>query len=203
MALLFALLQATGILGLLAGGDHNGDGSHDAHHDANADAHVEHDGFSVSGLLGVGRVPLTFIVQSFVIALGIAGLSLHTLVYGLHAPPLAALLWSGPASITIAFAITAALSRIAGKIFSIEGHEAPARAQLVGATGVVISSRVDRDFGEVRLRANDRTTVRVIVTTEDERPIPEGREVVVVEYDSSRDRLVVSALEAPSPRGDD
>ncbi len=201
IAVLFATLQATGLLGLLAGGDHDGD--HDADGDADGDAdadgdgepHATHEGFSIAGLLGVGRVPLTFLLQSFAIALGIAGLSIHTIAYGIAAPPTRALLWSAPLAITIALALTSALARVAGRIFSTEGQEASRRSQLVGSTGVVISSRVDREFGEVRISTPTGVTVRVIVSTEDEQPIAEGNQVVVTEYDRERDRLVVAALD--------
>lgn len=201
IAVLFAILQATGLIGVLAGGDH--DGAHDADGDGDVDGDVDgadgdHEGFSVAGLLGVGRVPLTFVLQSFAVTLGIAGLSLHTLVFGLRPPPTMALLWSLPASLVVAFALTSALSRVAAKIFSTEGQEAKGRSELVGATGVVISSKVDREFGEVRLSAGT-TTVRVVVSTEDDQPIPEGRDIVVVEYDRQRDRLIVSSLDATAP----
>jgi membrane protein implicated in regulation of membrane protease activity len=205
IAVLFATLQATGLLGLLAGGDHDGDhdadGDGDADGDAYADAHsdgdahVTQEGFSIAGLLGVGRVPLTFLLQSFAIALGIAGLSIHTIAYGIAAPPTRALLWSAPLAIAIALTLTSALARVAGRIFSTEGQEASRRSQLVGSTGVVISSRVDREFGEVRISTPTGVTVRVIVSTEDEQPIAEGNQVVVTEYDRERDRLVVAALD--------
>lgn len=207
IAVLFAALQATGLLGLLAGGDHDGDGDADADSDADAhDAIDGHDGdaaieaeahasFSIAGLLGFRKVPLTFALQCFAISLGIAGLSAHTLAYGAGAPPARALLWSAPLSLLIATVVTAGLARAAGKIFSTDGQEAAKRSQLVGSTGVVISTRVDHEFGEVRLRAPGGVTVRVIVTTEDDAPIAEGREVVVTEFDRERDRLVVAALD--------
>jgi membrane protein implicated in regulation of membrane protease activity len=201
IAVLFATLQATGLLGLLAGGDHDGDhdgdadGDVDGDADGDGDAHATHEGFSIAGLLGVGRVPLTFLLQSFAIALGIAGLSIHTIAYGVAAPPTRALLWSAPLAVTIALALTSALARVAGRIFSTEGQEASRRSQLVGSTGVVISSRVDREFGEVRISTPTGVTVRVIVSTEDEQPIAEGNQVVVTEYDRERDRLVVAALD--------
>jgi membrane protein implicated in regulation of membrane protease activity len=199
IAVLFAALQATGIIGVLAGGDHDGDHDADADSDADADgdsdADAEHEGFSVAGLLGVGRVPLTFVMQSFAITLGITGLSAHMLAYGFVAPPARALLWSLPVSLTVAFTLTSLVARAAAKIFSSEGQEASRRAQLVGSSGVVISSKVDREFGEVRLSAPGGVTIRVIVTTEDDTPIAEGREIVVTDYDRDRDRLIVSALD--------
>lgn len=196
IAVLFAALQATGIIGVLAGGDHDGDADHDADGgDSDHDADGEHEGFSVAGLLGVGRVPLTFVLQSFAITLGITGLSVHMLAFGFAAPPLRALLWSLPVSLAVAFTLTSLVSRAAAKIFSTEGQEASRRAQLVGSTGVVISSKVDREFGEVRLSTPGGVTVRVIVTTEADSPIQEGREIVVTDYDKDRDRLVVSALD--------
>ncbi len=205
IAVLFAALQASGLLGLLAGGDHDGDhdGSTDADTDgdADADADADHDGahdasgFSIAGLLGVGRVPLTFLLQVFAVVLGVTGLSLHTIVYGVRPPPTLALLWSAPVSIALSLTASAIIARFAGKIFSTEGQEASRRSQLVGSSGVVISSRVDREFGEVRLSAPGGVTVRVIVTTEDDKPIAEGRDVVVTEYDRERDRLVVAAID--------
>jgi hypothetical protein len=196
IAVLFAALQATGLLGLLAGGDHDGDG--DADHDVEHGAGHDSDGpeLSLFGLLGVGRVPLTFALQTFAISFGVGGLSITTLAFGALPPPTRALLWALPAALALAAVMTGIVSRVAGRIFSTEGQEPPSRAQLVGASGVVISTRVDDTFGEVRLSPIGAQPVRVVVTTRDEEPIPEGREIIVIEYDRDRDRLVVAPLEA-------
>ncbi len=65
----------------------------------------------------------------------------------------------------------------------------------MGHAGVVISSRIDAEFGEVRLKDKTGHTLRVICRTRDERPIPEGREVVIVDWDREGDRLYVAPLD--------
>ncbi|MDP3279036.1 MAG: DUF1449 family protein [Deltaproteobacteria bacterium] len=216
-----ALLQVSGVLGLLAGGDHgdadghdsDGDGvpdsvDTDADGDGDADGESESEGHhavsvqgeatvSLVGLLGFGRAPMTFLLQTFAVAFAVAGLSVNTLVYGFARPPLWSMVWVIPIALVIGALCTRAMAAIAGKVFSTEGQEATSREGLVGSSGVVISSRVDREFGEVRIKDRIGHVVRVVCVTHDSVPIEEGREVVVVEQEQGR--LVVSALDSVLP----
>ena len=209
----FALLQMTGLLGLLAGGDHGdadhdvdgheADGGHEADHDADADAHhdAEQDeghgvGQQLLAGLGVGRVPLSIIWQTYAVTFGFAGIAAN-IVYLSRAGELPALTlaWTLPGSALFAYLATRMLARAIGRVVADPTQEATTRKQLVGHGGVVISSRIDAEFGEVRVKDKTGHTVRVICRTREGAAIPEGREVVIVDYDREGDRLYVAALD--------
>ncbi|HEX7663395.1 MAG TPA: hypothetical protein VF407_02750, partial [Polyangiaceae bacterium] len=75
IAIVFALLQASGLLGVLAGSsDHDldADGDVDADTDVDGDHDADHDsddahgfGAALLGPLGVGKIPLSLVWQSF------------------------------------------------------------------------------------------------------------------------------------------
>jgi membrane protein implicated in regulation of membrane protease activity len=227
VAVTFALLQVTGILGLLAGGgDHDGDadadggadhdadvdagGDHDVDADADADgdhdadADGDHDGVGHQFLvdLGVGRVPMSIIWQTFAASFAFAGLATN-FIYAKRAGvlPTHALAWAAPIALVFGYLVTRGLSRALGKVIANPDQEATSRKQLVGQSGVVISSRVTSEFGEVRLRDKSGYVLRIICRTrDDEKPIREGREVVIVDYDRDRDWLFVAPLDDDDPQ---
>ena len=225
IALTFGLLSATGLLGLLAGGgDHDGDagGDHDVGGDAHAEGHAEahadgdhdadgeHDGDSDSdhdhdgggglrgfaGALGVGKVPMSIIWQTYAVSFALAGMVMNTAhLSRTGTVPTHTLLWTMPLALAFGFVVTRTLSGFLGKLLSNPAQQATSRRELVGATGIVISSKINAEFGEVRIQDKSGHVVRVICTTQDAAPIAEGQEVVVVEYDRERDRLYVAPLE--------
>ncbi len=222
VALGFAVLQMTGLLGLIAGGgDHEGDADHDvdadsdvdhevdadgdadADHDADADEGDEADGHGhglVHGLLagmGVGRAPLSILWETFAVAFGFAGIAANT-VYLRYQPALSplTLAWTVPGALVFAYAVTRTLGNAVGKLVSNPNENATSRLELVGRTGVVISSKIDGEFGEVRVLDKTGHTVRIICRTRDERQsIGEGKEVVIVDYDGDEGRLYVAPLD--------
>jgi hypothetical protein len=186
IAVVFSLLQLTGVLGLLAGDGDDADGDGDADHDADADP--THAGFfdALFAGLGVGRVPFSLIWQSYAIVFAITGLALNVRFLG-GEPPLFTLLWTLPAGLVSGYAVVALLSRTLAPVLATTTHEATSRDELVGLSGVVISSKVDGDFGEVRIRDKSGHDLRVICrlapgATE----IPERTRVVVVDVDDGR-----------------
>jgi hypothetical protein len=85
---------------------------------------------------------------------------------------------------------------VLGPILSSKGQEATSRAQLVGQIGVVISSRVDRDFGEVRIRDRSGHDLRVVCKLAKEaRAVPVERQSVVVVDCDEKGELTVELLE--------
>jgi membrane protein implicated in regulation of membrane protease activity len=210
----FALLQMTGLLSLLAGGgdhdhDHDVDGGHegdaDADHEADADHDHDHDadheqgpglGRELLAGLGVGQVPLSIIWQTYAVAFGFAGIA-GNFVYAAGAGELPAvnLVGTVPAAAIFAYGVTRLLSRALGRVVADPRQEATTRLELVGHAGVVISSRIDAEFGEVRIKDKTGHTLRVICRTRDDRPIAEGREVVIVDWAREGDRLYVAPLD--------
>lgn len=222
VAVLFALLQMTGVLSLLAGGDHEGDHDHDidadadadvdadADADVDADADADHDGDAdVDGDgdhdlgdkilidLGVGRVPFSLIWQTFAMAFGVGGLAVNAIYLGrggVLAP--GTLAWSVPIALVFAYAATRGVSRVLGRVIASPDQEATSRGGLVGATGVVISTRITDEFGEVRVKDRSGHFVHIVCRTrEGEPPIPAGREIVIIEYNPDNGRLFVAPLD--------
>jgi hypothetical protein len=223
ITVLFALLQLTGVLGLLAGGgDHDGDHDVDADADADADAEADADadadgdadndadgdqdhdhggggggGRAVLLALGVGKVPLSILWQTFALTFALVGITANAL-YDTYtgALPTRTLLWTLPLALAAGLGVTRVVGGTLGKVLANPEQMATSRRELVGQTGVVISSKVDGEFGEVRIRDKTGHVVRVICTTDaDTAAIPEGREVVVVDYDRDKDRIRVAALD--------
>ncbi len=223
VAILFALLQMTGILGLLVGGsdhdaDHDADVDADADHDvdhdadadadhdadADADADADHDtslGDKILVDLGAGRVPFSILWQTFAVSFGLTGLALNTLYFG-RAGALAtsSLALSLPASLLVAYLVTRSASRLLGRVVGPPDAEATSRKDLVGSTGIVISSRVTDEFGEIRVKDRAGNFVHVICRIrEGERPIASGLEVVIVDYDGKDGRIFVAPLDDDAP----
>jgi membrane protein implicated in regulation of membrane protease activity len=234
VALGFAFLQMTGLLGLVAGGgDHAGDadhdvdggheadaghdtdaahdtdadadGDHEADHDADHDNDQDHDAEDEShGLaqqllagLGVGKVPLSIVWQTYAVAFGFAGIAANIIYLSqTGALPALTLAWTVPSAAIFGYVATRLLSRAIGRVVADPKQEATTRRELVGSSGVVISSKIDGEFGEVRLLDKTGHTLRIICRTRDDAAIPEGSEVVIVDWDREGDRLYVAPLDA-------
>src|SRR5580704_15943982 len=140
----FALLQVTGLLGLIAGGgeaDHDVDHDvdHDIEHDAEHDADGDHDGdanerslaAAALGAMGVGTIPLSMIWQTFALAFAASGfaMNLHYIARP-GGPPLYTLAWTAPAAFAGGCAAVAALTKVLGPVLSSKDQEATSRAQL-------------------------------------------------------------------------
>ena len=197
----FALLQATGLLGLIAGG---GESEHDVDHDVDVDADADHDvdhdadgerglAAAAAGLLGFGTLPISILWQTFAMAFGATGFALNLhYIERAGGPPLATLLYTTPSALACGFLAVAALNKVLGPVLSSKGQEATSRAQLVGQIGVVISSKVDHEFGEVRIRDRTGHDLRVVckLTKESQGEPTESQSVVVVDYDEKGGLLV-------------
>jgi membrane protein implicated in regulation of membrane protease activity len=156
IAVLFVLLQVSGLLGLLAGGE--GDHGHDVHHEAGPSWAT-----GAFGPLGAGKLPLSLIGQTFLAVFAASGLALNAgYVDAPGGVPLVSLAWSLPSSLLLAYKATALLARLLGPVFAPRQQEATSRDELVGAIGVVISSAVDEQFGEIRVRDKSGHDLRVV-----------------------------------------
>ncbi len=207
----FALLQVTGVLGLIAGSGDGGD--HDVDHEVDADADADHDvdhdhdgddggedrSWAATALspLGFGRIPLSVIWQTFALVFAATGLALNMRFLGAGGPPAYSLAWTVPFAILDGYLGVAVVAKFLGPVLSSEGQEATSRAGLVGQTGVVISSKVDGDFGEVRIRDKTGHDLRVVCKlAKGAKYIPmERHTVVVVDYDEGKGELFVEPLD--------
>jgi membrane protein implicated in regulation of membrane protease activity len=224
VAAIFALLQVTGVLGLLAGGgdgdaDHDVDVDHDvdadlehdveAGHDADADHDAEHEGtdrgWGVAALapLGVGKIPFSVIWQTYALAFALCGFGMNLrYLGGAVRPPLLTLAWTLPSSMVVGYLAVALVAKVLGPVLSSKAQEATSRSQLVGQIGVVISSRVDQEFGEIRIRDKDGHDIRIVckLPKGTATPVAEHRSVVVVEVDDERGELFVEPFDDEEPR---
>lgn len=213
IACIFALLQATGLLGLLAGGgegdadhdvdtdmdhdvdadaDHDVDQDHDADHDADNEQGVS---AAILGTLGFGKLPFGLIWQSYAIAFAITGLALNAHYANTGVVPMLSLAWTVPAGLASGYALVAVLAKLLGPVFSSKAEEATSRAQLVGSIGVVISSTVSAEFGEIRVKDKSGHDLRVVCKLAPGSHAPKEHEsVVIVELDD-KDGLLVAPLE--------
>ncbi len=204
IAVVFAMLQVSGLLGLLAG-DHEGDhdvdgGDHDA--DADADGDGDHAGWSeaVFGALGVGRIPLSLIWQTFCVVFAVTGIALNTRYLGTAGPPPLSLLWTLPSATFAGAAVVAMVTRLFAPVFATKAQEATSRAELVGLDAVVISSKVTAEFGEVRIRDKSGHDLRVVCRLAPGYPTPkEHQRVVIVDYEGEAGWLLVAPIgDAPA-----
>ena len=208
VTILFAVLQASGLLGLLAGDADDHDIDHEVDADADADHEVDHDhdhdvdgedeqgiGAILFGTLGIGKIPFSLIWQAYAIVFAITGLALNVPASAGGTLSLLTLAWTIPTSLVTGYAAVAALARVLGPIVSSKAQEATSRAELVGQIGTVISSRVSPDFGEVRVKDKSGHELRVICKLADGvRVASEHEQVVFVDYDDELG-LRVSPLE--------
>lgn len=223
VAVLFAILQMSGLLGLLIGdSDHDADHDVDADADADADHDVDADGDadgdadhdadndndndhedsgSLGGKilvdLGVGRVPFSTVWQAFAIAFGMVGLAINLFVLGSPgAIATSTLAISLPISLVSAYLITRTITRLLGRVLGGEQEEASSRKDLIGSTGTVISSQITSEFGEVRIADRAGRLVHLICRIrETDDPIPAGKEIVIVDYDAKTGHIFVSPLD--------
>jgi hypothetical protein len=215
---MFALLQLTGVLGLVAGGgddtdhgagldgdadaDHDVDGGHDTAGHANEQDHDSGgEDRSWVGLtlapLGFGKIPFSVIWLTYALAFAATGYGLNFRFLGTSSPPVHTLWWTVPAGVGVGYLAVAVVARLLGPMLSSEGQEATSRSALVGQTGVVISSKVDAEFGEIRIRDKTGHDLRVVCKlARGAKTIPrERRQVVVIDYDEGKGELFVEPLD--------
>lgn len=231
VAVTFVLLQVSGLLGLFAGsGDHEGDADHEAgaagDHDADAgdtdtdtdtdadadqDGDADHDadadqdqsaGKEFLAGMGVGTMPLSIVWQSFAVCFALGGITANAVYFSRAGTlPTSALAISAPVALVFAYVATRLVSKVFGRLAPAPGKTSTSRKDLVGKAGIVISSKVSAEFGEVRVTDATGIVHRIICRVPpDDEPIAEGREVVFVEYDREKDLLFVAPLDPDAPR---
>jgi membrane protein implicated in regulation of membrane protease activity len=209
----YVLLQG---FGLLSWGEHGGHDSSnvDGHNEAIADHGnsadhgacassgqvCEYESLSVVfwGFLGLGRVPFAVVWQSFLTMFGLVGIFITTLVWT-FTDKLSSyyLLFSLPAAVIGGSIFSSGLVRLVARLMPASSGEASRRRDLIGCTGVVISSQISADFGEIRLNDPHGRVLRLICRTlPTEAPIPEGANVMVVDYQEKKDILYVCPMKS-------
>jgi membrane protein implicated in regulation of membrane protease activity len=212
IAVVFAALSWSGALSVLSGGgdaeESDGDADGDeADADEGDDSDDESDDADDEGAdrgvfalalapLGKGKLPWSLLWQSFAVIFAVTGYAANVRYLREASVPLRSLLWTVPLALLVAYACVALLARLLGPVFSSEADLATSRKDLVGELGVVISTRVTAEFGEVRFRDKTGHDVRIVCALDHGSRVPrEGEQVVVVGLDPRSGRVLVAPLE--------
>jgi len=195
----FFLLQLFGVAAHAISGDSELDAGAGADHDADADADHDADaghGFDIAAFLGVGRVPFMVVWLTLFIFAGFAGLFLNCFFLGAGGAYRG---WYFPLSLLGSLAIGAMAVRFAArgvhKLVDVGGRGSGARRELQGRIGTVASSRLDAQFGEIRVR--DARGDELIVhgrLAPGEPSLERGADVVLVELEQDTGLFTVAGL---------
>ncbi len=173
-----------------AGHDVHADAGHDADHEAHAghDSHAHHPSFlgSVLGLLGIGKVPISVVLISFLSLWGGVGLALNGL-FGTEAI-VKTLAFTG----LVAVGGTRLLAEGIGRLMPREESYHTPKEDLVGQIGEVLYE-VTPTSGTVRLCDPTGNLLDLDCRSWNDEPIPSGTRVDLVEYDPATDVFLVRA----------
>jgi membrane protein implicated in regulation of membrane protease activity len=176
--------------------DHDID--HDIDHDL--DHEVDHDmnhdsfsGFSLLAFIGIGKAPLMVVVLIVLMTTGLLGWFLNGLAVGmLGFFPGLLLLGTFLVSLMVGSLVTSRVTRFIGRALPPVSTTATRAQALVGRPGTVISPFVDGRYGMVHLRDDGGTLISLFATTEDEQPIGRGESVILLSYDATQRRYLVT-----------
>lgn len=176
--------------------DHDID--HDLDHavDHDVDHNVSHDSlssFSLLAFIGIGKAPLMVVVLIVLMTTGLLGWFLNGLAVGfLGFFPALLLLVTFFVSLVVGSLVTSRVARLIGRALPPVSTTATRAQALVGRPGTVISPFIDGRYGMVHLRDDGGTLISVFAITEDEAPIPRGEAVILLSYDATQRRYLVT-----------
>jgi membrane protein implicated in regulation of membrane protease activity len=135
--------------------------------------------------------------QTFALVFAAAGFALNLHFFDTGGPPLYSLAWTLPTASVAGYLGVALVARVLGPVLSSKEQEATSRSQLIGQTGVVISTKVDAEFGEVRIRDKSGHDLRVVCKlAPGAKAMPmEHQSVLVVDYTEDKGELLVEPLD--------
>lgn len=209
LSIFVAVLQLSGL-----GGDDDSHGDADADVDADVDgdldldhdlAHdVDHDvdhggdaghgeSFSILSFIGVGKVPLLVVLLILFSSVGLLGWLMHGIIQSvLGMFPGFLILVTLPVATVGGSVITSRTARFIGQLIPPLTSTASRAQTLVGMTGTVTSPFVDEKYGMVHLRDRGGTLISLFCTTDEVLPIPRGEQVLLVSYDATGKRYLVT-----------
>jgi hypothetical protein len=168
--------------------DHDFDHGHDFDHDAA--------GWSFGKLLsplGVGKIPLSIVWETYFLGFGISGVTLSFLLSKFFAASFWFLGATIPLSLVFGWHITKLAAKAVVPLLKTSGV-AESERDIVGRIGKVTSLGVDNEWGEVELNVNGSINHMIVVTDGD--TLGRGDQVVVTDYDSEKKRPIVTRLKA-------
>ena len=197
------LVAAQALAGAHSDHDHDGAIDHDA--DGDLAVHGHAGGALVASALaglGLGRVPLSLLLPIGLVSFGMTGLAASLALGGLGARAGAFSELLELPVLGAAFAGALLGLRASARLFARfapDVRTASGRAELVGLPGVVLTAKVDAEFGMVRVKDAFGHELEVpCVGPVDGREVREGDEVVLTAWDPERNRFrVVPFVDAP------
>ena len=168
--------------------------------DADTEVDISHDvshaslpGFSWLAFIGIGKAPLLVVLLILLMSIGFLGWILNGIAQGIFGFfPSLLLLATGLISIFVGVLITSRITRLIGRALPPVSTTATRAQALVGRPGTVISPFVDNRYGMIHLRDDGGTLISVFATTEDEKPLTRGEEVILLSYDAVQRRYTVT-----------
>jgi membrane protein implicated in regulation of membrane protease activity len=216
MLMLGLVLAGLQLLGLSHDGDADADADVDADTDLDSDAEadadmdiaiqhdldhdVDHDvsrdtfsGFSWLAFIGIGKAPLMVVLLIVLMTTGLLGWFLNGLTLGiLGFFPGLLLLGTFLFSLIVGSLVTSRVTRFIGRALPPVSTTATRAQALVGRPGTVISPFVDDRYGMVHLRDDGGTLISLFAITEEEQPIARGESVILLSYDATQRRYLVT-----------
>lgn len=174
--------------------DVDGDLDHDLDHDMDHDA-APGSASSLSWLafIGFGKAPVMVVLLILFFSVGLLGWFLNGVTLGiLGVFPGLLILVNGLVSLAVAGFVTSRATRFIGRALPPISTTATKAQAMVGMNGTVTSPFVDAKYGMIHLRDPGGTLVSLFATTEDEKPIPRGQEVILLSYDTAQKRYIVT-----------
>jgi hypothetical protein len=167
--------------------------------DTDTEIDGEPDGFAgFLAFLGLGGVPVT-IIASLVIAFGwfvsVVATAAMRRTEGLLFAVLTVLVFA--AALAGGWLGTWPLARLLRRVLAT--GPGPARADFVGRTCVVRTSRVSRDFGQAEVTAADGSSAIIQVRQTDDDPLPAGSGAVIYDYDADGEFFWVMPVDVIDP----
>ncbi|MCK6549192.1 YqiJ family protein [Myxococcota bacterium] len=169
----------------------------DAHHGDHALAHGDHDGVVAAALkgLGIGRVPLSMLLPLVLVGFGTFGLVASLVVGGLGARAATFEDWRVLPVLGAAAAGALLVARVGARLFARLAPDAKSvsdKWDLLGLVGVVTTTKVDLELGQVRVKDTFGNELEVPCIARDAARIPKyGEEVVLVDWTPERNRFEV------------
>ena len=165
------------------------------------DADFDHDHniepeFSLGRLLsplGVGKVPLSIVWQTYFLAFGISGFISSFILSKFFELAFWYFIVTLPLALVAGWHLTKLVAKITIPLFKTSGI-AESDRDIQGRIGFITSLSVDDNWGEARLNINGSTNHMAVVT--DETDLKQGDQIVVVGYDEEKKRPIVNRLKA-------
>jgi len=150
----------------------------------------------LAGLLGLGKVPLSVLLETFAMTWGILGLALNwgaVGIAGVTHPGV--LILTMPAAFLGAVLATRFIASLVHRLVPSVSTTSIKSHGFVGQVGTVTSARLTKAIGEIKITGLGQTSTWIVVRLEPDSPldeVPAGEEVVVTHFDATANLFLVA-----------